>query len=58
MTDQKSGNTCAFDLLVDELVKKLHAHRTAIEKSQSYGRIIWRFNPKNGIFEIQLELKL
>lgn len=58
MTNRNSGNIFSVDLLINELVKKLTAHRAVIEKSHSYGRVIWRFNPKNGMVDIELELKL
>ena len=58
MTNRNSGNIFSVDLLIDELVKKLTAHRSVIEKSHSYGRVIRRSNPKNAMFDIELEVKL
>ena len=56
MTNQPKDSSADVNALINSMVKKLEANRELLNKSLSYGRLIWR--RKNGKTEIELELKI
>ena len=46
------------DDLIIAVSQKLEANRAILSRSLRYGRIIWRLNRKDGVFEINFEPKL
>ena len=57
MNPQLPEDDTEVNRLINQLVAKLTANRTVLEKSIRHGRVKWR-RGKKGNFEVDLELNL
>ncbi len=58
MQDKRSQSSVEVDELITAIHSKLLANSEILKKSANFGRLTWRRSRKNGVIEVDLELKL